>query len=171
MKPATEWIRTRLRFKIVVEGSQIAPTGISAQLNQGSTDQQAEKQPTKKPNHRDRGRTLRKWPRIKKWCKKDCQKPSLAELRFPAVTVPFLANVVYRQVKEPQNRENDRVPEPQNHRTGERKSGPGDHHQGCIRMVEPKDRGKPPECGPIGTQSFMNPLQEKIKWQKAVKSN
>src|SRR5260221_2724762 len=76
--------------------------------------------------------------------------------------------MVYRQVKEPENREDDRVAEAGNRHAAEGKPGPGNEQQCRVRMIQPENGGEPPKSGRIGTQSVVNSPEEQIDGQKAM---
>src|SRR5207253_3818593 len=103
MQIAAERIRNRLRLVVIIKAGEITPAWIAPQFDETGADHNAEAEPAKKPEDKERRTALRKWLAINQRTEKDRQETGFEQLNFPAVTVLNLSNVNDRHVHHPKN--------------------------------------------------------------------
>src|SRR5690348_1559013 len=107
MQVAADWTRDRLRLVMIIKAGEIAPTGITTQLDQAGADHDPKTQPAKKPDHQNWRPAFRKWPTVEQRTKENGEKPRFEQLSLPTVTVPNLPDMNDRHVHSPENAEQD----------------------------------------------------------------
>src|SRR5436305_1831047 len=105
MQIPADWTRDRLRLVMIIKAGEIAPTGITTQLDQACADHDPKTQPAKKPDQQNWWAAFWKWPTVEQRTKENREKPGFEQLRFPAVAIPNLPDVNDGHVHRPQNGE------------------------------------------------------------------
>src|SRR5438552_17760060 len=107
MQVTTERVRDRLRLVVIIKAGEITPAWIAPQFDETGADHNAEAEPAKKPEDKERRTALRKWPAINQRTEKDRQETGLEQLNYTAVNVPNLTNVHNQHVHHPKNLKED----------------------------------------------------------------
>src|ERR1700750_2296820 len=105
MQIPADWIRDRLRLIVIIKAGEIAPAGITTQLDQARANHDSKTEPAKKPDHQNWRPAFRKGPPIKQRTKENGEKPGFEPLRLPAVAIPNLPDVNDGHVHGPENDE------------------------------------------------------------------
>ena len=128
---------------MIIERGQIAPALVAADLDHSRAEHDSENKRAKKPDDDERRRAARERPAVEQRTEKNGEETGLEELHFPAVAVPFLADVHERHVENPEESEEKRVGVTAGHHAGERETDPGRDDQRGVGMIEPEERRQP----------------------------
>src|SRR6476620_622883 len=93
MQIPADWTRDRLRLVVIIKAGEIAPAGITAQLDQAGADDDPKTDPAKKPDYEERRPAFRERAGVEQWTKENREKAGLEQLSLPPIAVPNLADV------------------------------------------------------------------------------
>src|SRR6266702_6518935 len=85
MEIATDRIRDRLRFIMIIKTGEVAPARVAPHFDEAGAEHDAKTEPAKKPDDEQRRPAFRKWTSIEQRAEKDRQEAGFEQLNFPAV--------------------------------------------------------------------------------------
>ena len=146
MKVRGQRVGDRLGLEVIVEAGQVAPAGISAQLDEARAPHDPHRQPAEQPDHDDRRRPPRERSRVDERHQEDAEKAGLDQLDLPAEAVEGLADVHDRDLQRAQQRQHDRVGVSGDDDQPQRDAGPARRRDRRVAGCPPEERRQQPEA-------------------------
>ena len=145
MEVPAQRVGHRLRLVVVVEAGQVPPASVAPHLDEASPELDTEREPSVQEDH-ERRRCIRVA------AEEDRQESGLEEERFPAEGVEGLSDVDDREVERPDHdprqhrqRQRERLGNPEQQRSGDGRTAPGDDAEQPVRITPLEDAGRAQE--------------------------
>ena len=171
VEPAAQRPGDGLRLEVVVEGGEITPAGVAAQLDQARAEHDAEDQPAEQPEDRRRRWPSRERARVEQRDEEDREDARLEQLDLPAVSVPVLADLDEGQVQSPEQGEQDRVREAREQEQREPDAEPRQDDERVIGDAEPEEGREPGEALGARAEPARDQVEEAVGGQQPVVSD